>query len=73
MIDAAIVGFGRWGKTLVDAVQGSSDRLRFTRAVSRDPNKHRDYAAKRGLDIAGELGSVPADRDVDAAFVAATS
>ena len=70
MIDAAIVGFGRWGKTLVDAVQGSSDRLRFIRAVSRNPNKHRDYAAKRGLEIAGELGPVLADRHVDAVVLA---
>jgi predicted dehydrogenase len=45
MIDAAIVGLGRWGKTLVEAVQGKSDRLRFTHAVSRDPSKLRDYAA----------------------------
>ena len=32
MIDAAIVGLGRWGRTLVASVQGKSDRLRFTRA-----------------------------------------
>jgi len=37
MITAAIVGHGRWGRTLVAAVEGKSDRLRFTRAVSRDP------------------------------------
>ena len=43
MIDAAIVGLGRWGKTLVEAVQGKSDKLRFTRAVSRDPAQHRDF------------------------------
>src|ERR1700761_9252880 len=35
MIDAAIVGLGRWGKTLVEAVQGKSEKIRFTRAVSR--------------------------------------
>ena len=38
MIDAAIVGLGRWGKTLVEAVQGKSEGLRFTCAVSRDPD-----------------------------------
>jgi hypothetical protein len=37
MIDAAIVGLGRWGRTLVEAVQGKSGRLRFTDVVGRDP------------------------------------
>jgi hypothetical protein len=36
VINAAIVGLGRWGQTLVASVQGQSDRLRFTAAVSRD-------------------------------------
>jgi predicted dehydrogenase len=29
MINAAIVGLGWWGKTLVEAVQGTSDQMRF--------------------------------------------
>ena len=35
MIDAAIVGLGWWGRTLVESVQGSSDRIRFVAATSR--------------------------------------
>jgi hypothetical protein len=38
MIAAAIVGLGRWGKTLVEA--GKGEGLRFTCAVSRDPDQH---------------------------------
>ena len=34
MIDAAIIGLGWWGKNIVNAVQGKSDRLRFVRGVS---------------------------------------
>jgi hypothetical protein len=48
MIDAAIVGFGRWGRSLVASVQSKSDRLRFTRAVVRSPEPHRDFAAISG-------------------------
>jgi hypothetical protein len=36
MIDAGIVGLGWWGKNLVEAVQGKSDRLRFVRGACRE-------------------------------------
>jgi predicted dehydrogenase len=70
MIDAAIVGLGRWGRTLVEAVQGKSDRLRFTRAVSRHPDKLRDFAAKHRLELVSELEPVLADCCVDAVVLA---
>ena len=37
MIDAAIIGLGRWGKSIVTATQGKSKRLRFIRGVSMEP------------------------------------
>jgi predicted dehydrogenase len=70
MIDAAIVGLGRWGKTLVEAVQDKTDRLRFTHAVSRNPGKLRDYAAKHQLELVGGLETVLADRRIDAVVLA---
>jgi predicted dehydrogenase len=70
MIDAAIVGLGRWGQTLVAAVQGRSDRLRITRAVSRDPGRLRDFGARHKLELVGELAPVLADRAIDAVVVA---
>ena len=70
MIDAAIVGLGRWGRTLVEAVQGKSDRLRFTRAVSRHPDKLRDFAAKHRLELVSAPEPVLADCCVDAVVLA---
>jgi predicted dehydrogenase len=70
MIDAAIVGLGRWGRTLVKAVQGQSDKLCFTRAVSRDPAKLREVAAPLGLEAVGSLEAVLADRSIDAVALA---
>jgi len=70
MIDAAIVGLGRWGKTHVGAVQGKSEVLRFTHAVSRDPGRFRDYAAERGLQLVGGLEPVLADPAIDAVVLA---
>ena len=70
MIEAAIVGLGRWGRTLVEAVQGHSHRLRFTRAVSRNPGRVRDIAARHGLELVDKLESVLADRSIDAVVLA---
>jgi predicted dehydrogenase len=70
MIDAAIVGLGRWGRNLVKAVQGKSDRLRFTRAVSRDPAKLREVAAPLGLEVVGSLEAVLAERRIGAVVLA---
>src|SRR5215469_15569850 len=70
MIDAAIVGLGRWGRTLVKAAHGKSDKLRFTRAVSRDPVKLRATAAELGLELVGSLDPVLADRSIGAVVLA---
>src|SRR6516164_8395045 len=70
MIDAAIVGLGRWGQTLVAAVQGKSDKLRFTRAVSRNPERMRDIAVRSRLELVGDLEAVLTDRAIDAVVLA---
>ena len=49
MLDAAIVGLGRWGQNYVNSVQGASTRVRFTRAVVRTPDKSREFADKHAL------------------------
>ncbi len=70
MIDAAIVGLGRWGKTLVGAVQGKSDKIRFTRAVSRDPTQHRDFLETHHLLAGNSLAEALADRSIKAVALA---
>ena len=51
MIRAAIVGLGRWGRNLVESVQGRSARLRFTHALARRPEEAADFAARHGLRV----------------------
>jgi len=70
MIDAAIVGLGRWGETLVEAVQGESDRLRFTCAVSRSPDKLRDFATKHRLEVVSGFEQMLADPSLAAVVLA---
>ena len=58
MIEAAVVGLGRWGRTLVASVQAKSERLRFSRAVARHPAAHRDFARANGLELTQDLAAV---------------
>ncbi len=70
MIDAAIVGLGRWGRNLVGSVQGKSDRLRFTRAVVRSFETHRGFAEESGLALTDDIEELLADHSVAAVVLA---
>jgi predicted dehydrogenase len=70
MLRAAIVGLGWWGKVLVDSVQWSSDRIRFTHGCTRHPGEARSYAAQRGLALVESLDAVLATPEVDAVVLA---
>ena len=66
MINAAIVGLGRWGKNLVDSVQGKSEQLQFTHALVRRPDAARDFAARHALELATDFDRILTDERVQA-------
>src|ERR1700676_2936401 len=70
MIDAAIIGLGWWGKNIVKAVQGRSERLRFIRGVSKEPDSVRAFAAQHGFALSTDLADVLADPKVKAVVLA---
>jgi predicted dehydrogenase len=70
MINAAIVGLGRWGQNLVNSVQGKSEKIRFVTGVLRHPENARDYAEKQGLKLESNLDTVLADPAIDAIVLA---
>jgi predicted dehydrogenase len=70
MINAAVIGLGRWGKSLVTAVQGKSARLRFVHGVSKEPDEVRDFAAHHGFQLSTDLFDALADPLVQAVFLA---
>jgi predicted dehydrogenase len=70
MIDAAIIGLGRWGKSIVTAAQGKSPRLRFIRGVSKEPEQVQDFAAMHGFALSTEFDEAVADPRVQAVFLA---
>lgn len=70
MINAAIVGLGRWGRLLVDSVQGRSDRIRFTHGVTRTLSKAEAYCRDKGIALGGDYDAVLRDPAIDAVVLA---
>jgi len=70
MINAAIVGLGRWGRSIVESVQGKSRRLRFVRGVTKEPEQVEAFAKANGLVLSAEFDELPGDNSIDAIFLA---
>lgn len=70
MINAAVIGLGRWGKSIVNAVQGKSARLHVIRGVSKEPELVRDFAATHGFELSTEFAEAVADPRVQAVLLA---
>lgn len=70
MIDAAIIGLGWWGKTLVEATQGKSSKLRFVHGVSKEVDAARPLAERYGFTVTDDLERALADPRVDAVVLA---
>ena len=70
MINAAIVGLGWWGKTLVESVEGS-DELRFVAGTSRTVSPELSaFAEARKFRLVENLEALLADRGIDAVVLA---
>ncbi len=70
MINAAVIGLGRWGQSIVNAVQGKSQRLHVIRGVSKEPDLVRDFAVKQGFELSTDFEQAVADPRVQAVFLA---
>lgn len=70
MLDAAIVGLGRWGQRLVSSCQGKSEVIRFTAGVTRTPAKSADFARQHGFPLGSDYTAVLADKAIQAVVLA---
>lgn len=69
VINAAIVGLGRWGQLLVSSVD-QSNSIRFTRAITRTPSKVKEFCAEREIALSDSLQDALADGSIDAVVIA---
>jgi predicted dehydrogenase len=70
MLNAAIVGLGRWGRNLVNAVQGKSGHLRFVRGVAMELEAARPFGAGHGFAVTDQYEDALADPQVQAVVLA---
>jgi predicted dehydrogenase len=71
MINAAIVGLGWWGKTLVEAVQESSDQIRFIAGTTRTKTADvQAFADAQKFTLVDSYDALLADPKVDAVVLA---
>jgi predicted dehydrogenase len=71
VVNAAIIGLGWWGKTLVESVQGTSGDIRFAAAVTRTRSEEaRAFADQHGMRVLDSLDAAITDGEIDAVVLA---
>lgn len=70
MINAAVIGLGRWGKGIVEAVQGKSKHLRIVRGVSLEPDTVAGFAKQHDFELGTDFAEAIRDPRVEAVMLA---
>jgi predicted dehydrogenase len=70
MIRAAIIGLGRWGRSLVASVQGQSADIGFVAAHTRTRASAEEFCRQHGITLADSYERILADPGVDAVVLA---
>jgi predicted dehydrogenase len=70
MIRAAIIGLGRWGRSLVAAVAGKSDDITFVRGFTRTRASAEDFCRDNGVALADSYDDILRDPEIDAVVLA---
>jgi predicted dehydrogenase len=70
MIRAAVIGLGRWGRSLVASVQGKSDAIRFSAAHTRTRAGAEEFCRQHNIPLADSYEAILADPNIDAVVLA---
>jgi predicted dehydrogenase len=70
MVRAAIVGLGRWGRTLVRSVEKDQDVFSFVAAYTRTRETATGFCQDMGLPLAASYEEILADRTIEAVVLA---
>jgi predicted dehydrogenase len=70
MVRAAILGLGRWGRSLVNSVQGKSHDITFVAAHTRTRATAEGFCREKGIPFVGTYAEILADPAIDAVVLA---
>ena len=70
MVRAAIVGIGRWGKIIVESVQGKSNHITFVAGHTRTRTKAEGFCHDQNIDLRQDLDAVLEEPTIDAVVFA---
>ena len=70
MVNAALIGFGWWGKNLAKAAEGDDSLIRFARIVSKDLEDASDYCKTKQIQLSDEYKDALADPQITAIVLA---
>jgi predicted dehydrogenase len=69
-VRAAVIGLGRWGRSLVNAVHGKTDAIRFAAAYTRTRASAEEFCRERGIPMLARFEDALASPDIDAVVLA---
>lgn len=70
MVRAAIIGLGRWGRSLVNAVQGKSGDIEFAAGFTRTRESAEEFCREKKIPLLASYADVLSDKDIDAVVLA---
>src|SRR5271170_145059 len=70
MIRAAIVGLGRWGRSLVSSVAGKSDDIHFVLGTTRTPASAAEFCRHNNVKLVDSYEAILRDPEIDAVVLA---
>ena len=70
MIRAAIIGLGRWGRSLVNSVHGSTDEIRFVAGHTRTRAKAEDFCREKDVRLIDDFSAILSNSAIDAVVLA---
>jgi predicted dehydrogenase len=69
-VRAAIIGLGRWGRSLVNAVHGKTDAIKFTAAYTRTKASAEQFCREKSIPMLDRFEDALASPDIDAVVLA---
>jgi len=69
-VRAAIIGLGRWGRSLVNAVQGKSADIQFAAAYTRTRGSGEEFCRDKKIPLANSYAEILSNPDIDAVVLA---